>query len=106
MSNDKVRDRCVCIDCDINTKDIDEYYMVKNEIWEEFVPEKRGMLCIGCLEIRMGRELVPSDFLECILNDTGWQDSRSDRLLARLGHMKHNVSETDLEGFSLLPQKR
>lgn len=51
-----------CIDCGINTHRIREYYMVENHIWEEYVPEYQGMLCIECLEARMGRELNASDF--------------------------------------------
>ena len=33
-----------------------EYYMVQNDIWRVYRAGD-GMLCIGCLEKRMGRKL-------------------------------------------------
>lgn len=59
---DKLRSSFICMDCKVDTMSIDEYYMVHDEIWEEAVPEFEGMLCIGCLEERLGRELTPDDF--------------------------------------------
>ena len=73
-----------CRDCSGNTLTMDEYYMVRNEIWGEFgVP--RGMLCIGCLERRMGRRLAPADFTDCPLNKDPVWSLKSARLAARLG---------------------
>ena len=48
------------------------------------------VLCIGCLEQRIGRELVPTDFKLCPLN-TRYRNSarlRSWRLRHRLGYVK------------------
>jgi hypothetical protein len=45
--------------------------MVRNSIWYSvtFGRECEGMLCIGCLEARLGRELEATDFTDCPLND-------------------------------------
>ena len=45
-----------CAACGVNTLHINEYYMVTDEVWEAAWPQDRGMLCIGCLENRLGRE--------------------------------------------------
>lgn len=58
----------ICSDCGIDTREIDEYYMVHFELWEQVIPERNGFLCIGCLEERLGRELNAEDFLDCPLN--------------------------------------
>lgn len=36
----------ICMDCGINTHDINEYYMVQNKIWDKVNPQIEGMLCI------------------------------------------------------------
>lgn len=72
----------ICLDCSANTMHIDEYYMVTDEIWRAVVPERYGMLCIGCLEGRLGRKLSKDDFSDAPLNGfTIWQ---SQRLRSRL----------------------
>lgn len=55
-----------CRSCGVDTEDINEFYMVHNEMWEEFGVD--GQLCIGCLEESLGRELESDDFSECPLN--------------------------------------
>lgn len=81
--------RFSCIDCSVDTSWVtgagaEEYYMVHDEIWLQAVNTKRdGMLCIGCLEKRIGRELTPADFTDCLLNQQ--VELKSDRLLNRLG---------------------
>jgi hypothetical protein len=82
------RDKCICMDCDTNTMDIDEYYMLKFEVWFSIVPEDNGMLCIECVEKRLGRQLTSNDFLSCILNEEGWNQPRSDKLKDRMGFME------------------
>jgi hypothetical protein len=56
----------LCRDCGVDTYGaIDrEWYHVHNEAWESagLAVNGSGFLCIGCLESRMGRKLVPSDF--------------------------------------------
>ena len=78
-----------CFDCGENTHYLNEYYMVTNTLWAEYFPERCGMLCIGCLESRMGRNLVAKDFPGHILinipnADPAFWPSQSERLYARL----------------------
>ena len=52
-----------CDDCGKNLATNHEYYMVKDDIWEEAGMENgTGDLCINCLEDRLGRELTYKDF--------------------------------------------
>ena len=84
-----------CDDCKVDVMPYDdegrpiesswEWYMVKPEIWK--AAHKDGIapryLCIGCLESRIGRELISSDFATVPLNEPSWMDSK--RLLDRVG---------------------
>lgn len=75
-----------CRDCSIHTSSIGEYYMVTNQVWEEAGGSTEfgwGMLCIGCLEKRLGRQLVSTDFLDVYLNGSRFS-IKSERLLNRL----------------------
>lgn len=79
----------LCRDCRIDTsskhKGIAEYYMVEDDVWESAgMTIDGGMLCIGCIEDRLGRKLTPSDFTNCLLNTEGIFP-KSDRLKERLG---------------------
>lgn len=60
--------------------------MVHDEIWERFGVDP--LLCIGCLENKMGRQLDRSDFTDCPLNevDMGWD--KSARLVDRLERIR------------------
>lgn len=55
-----------CNDCGVDTyAEVDrEWYHVHGPVWEAagMSPEGLGFLCIGCLETRLGRRLVPEDF--------------------------------------------
>jgi hypothetical protein len=59
-----------CWDCAACTNCSYEYYMVDDELWssatEDFGGD--GMLCIGCLENRLGGRLTKDDFTDCPLN--------------------------------------
>jgi hypothetical protein len=71
-----------CLDCDVDTFAIDEYYMVNDDVWTDSgVGWTGGMLCIGCLEDRLGRQLVPGDFMDAPING---RPPHSERLRARL----------------------
>ena len=101
-----------CCDCSIGTIAIDEWYMVNNEVWEQAWSGRRKswqrrladfenaeqpylfdcvvdvvpcpeILCIGCLEKRIGRTLCRDDFTDVPVNDPN-QHQHSDRLLDRL----------------------
>jgi hypothetical protein len=61
-----------CIDCGMEAYFApgNEYYMVHDEVWTAAgLPlNGGGMLCIGCLEQRLGRELTLSDFPDFPVN--------------------------------------
>lgn len=71
-----------CLDCHVNTHEIKEYYMLHDDIWAAVHPSLDGMLCIGCVEARLGRTLTPNDFLPCPLNTA--LSRKSERLWSRL----------------------
>lgn len=56
----------LCVDCNYYTW-TDEYYMVQPRLWTKYGAET-GMLCIGCLEKRMGRQLTAKDFTPTPIN--------------------------------------
>jgi hypothetical protein len=85
-----------CGDCGIDTIAIGEYYMVRDDLWP--LDRLDGMLCIGCLERRLGRELAATDFDDAPVNrDPG--DFRSRRLRARLAKERHDDRNPCLAGF-------
>ncbi len=59
--------------------------MLKRFIWFRAVQniDRKGMLCIGCLELRLGRLLGSKDFIKCDLNEEKKQVG-SKRLIDRL----------------------
>lgn len=78
-----------CTDCGADTKT--EYYMLEHDLWMKVNNGRRqGFLCIGCVEVRLGRELNAFDFLDAPVNqpevDHIWKRGlqRSERLKARL----------------------
>lgn len=74
-----------CIDCKVNTLKICEYYMVKNHVWYHTgLGPCDGMLCISCLENRIGRTLLSSDFVDLPINTT--KMLRSPRLISRINN--------------------
>ena len=52
-----------CQDCGV---DWPENYSVTNELWASL--GLTGMICLKCLEKRMGRKLVRTDFVDCPVN--------------------------------------
>jgi hypothetical protein len=75
-------DEPYCADCGADTIMIGEWYMVTNEVWEQAWAGRRHprhdgckiiidgteILCIGCLEKRIGRTLVAADFPDMPVN--------------------------------------
>ena len=59
----------LCLDCNVHTGDIYEHYFVNTSLWLSVVDSKNGMLCIGCLENRLGRMLKRSDFTDASINN-------------------------------------
>lgn len=57
-----------CMDCHKDTGASGEYYMLIDALWQSIVPDKQGMLCIECVEKRLGRRLRSLDFSPAPLN--------------------------------------
>lgn len=72
-----------CVDCSRNTHF--EHYFVHNSVWrdESHMPET-GMLCVSCLEKRIGRELAPQDFTDAHINNPKKSPMMSDLLRSRI----------------------
>lgn len=83
-----------CFDCGEPTyrdKLPSEWYMVHDAIWDQSgVPTREVMhehttgyyLCIGCLELRIGRQLTASDFPDYPVNQSGpWNTARLNQRL-------------------------
>lgn len=71
-----------CRDCGVDTCKMQEFYMLTNEVWDEAVADTKIILCIGCVEDRLGRRLAVKDFMDCIANTE--VHKMSIRLLDRL----------------------
>jgi hypothetical protein len=55
----------LCLDCGKDTlHSKGDYYMLRNRLWRQLVPreQRHGMLCLACVESRLGRPLVSEDF--------------------------------------------
>lgn len=64
----KQKSKWLCVDCGSCTKL--EHYFLKNDVWfNEAKMGETGMLCITCVERRIGRKLNRNDFTDCHLND-------------------------------------
>jgi len=72
-----------CLDCAACTLCLGEYYMVTDQVWS--LVADHGMLCIGCLEQRLGRMLHARDFTDVPINQVAdMTDDASARFLNRL----------------------
>jgi hypothetical protein len=85
-----------CADCGIDTFLLGEWYMVESRVWEQaWVGRRRNpyfadgqfvcigcILCIGCLEQRIGRTLMSRDFTDARVNNP--DRSISERMRDRL----------------------
>jgi hypothetical protein len=72
-----------CVDCGVDTVEIGEYAMLRDELWLRVHPDDAGALCIGCVETRLGRCLRRDDFHEHV--GCNWdRRRRSARLEERL----------------------
>lgn len=77
------RKKFLCLDCRVDTGKIGEHYFVHLPVWLQAHTSKVGMLCIGCLEMRLGRELTKEDFPAIHVNDPKLY-RMSERLLSRI----------------------
>lgn len=69
-----------CRDCSARVREIGERYVVHDKVWP--IEPDGGVLCVGCIEARIGRRLLPEDFTDCAGNRGYWP--RSQRLDDRL----------------------
>lgn len=76
----------LCMDCGVNTQEINEYYMLQNDLWYDITSHTcgRGMLCLGCVEHRLERQLEPVDFRKGVPVNEGFFP-QSERFLDRIG---------------------
>lgn len=79
----KQRKKFLCLDCGVDTGLIGEHYFINTSLWLSIHSSKKGMLCIGCLEKRLGRQLTSRDFPKVYINELKF-GIKSARLLARL----------------------
>jgi len=73
-----------CLDCRVDTGHIGEHYFINTSTWLAIVGSNKGMLCIGCLETRLGRKLNRADFPDVYINSLK-DGAKSIRLANRLG---------------------
>jgi hypothetical protein len=81
-----------CADCSVGTITLGEWYMVHDDVWDaawngrckwwQSLPGQQ-VLCIGCLEKRIGRTLTREDFIDAPINDPN-QKRVSERMRPRL----------------------
>lgn len=72
-----------CLGCGLDTVTAREYYMLRDHVWAETgVGPQEGVLCIGCVEGRLGPRLNRWDFTSAPVNDD--ELSQSPRLWSRL----------------------
>jgi hypothetical protein len=60
------RRKCDCMDCGTELGfrgGNGHFYMVRDHVWLQAVPNVRGELCLDCLQVRLGRSLSAADFL-------------------------------------------
>jgi hypothetical protein len=76
-----------CVDCGKDTGESGEYYSVKDNVWAASgLAPNGGMLCLACLERRIGRPLTGEDF------EALWPDASAwERHLAARPRAKRNL---------------
>ncbi|GAA1591979.1 hypothetical protein GCM10009764_13630 [Nocardia ninae] len=80
------RDEFRCHGCGLPTAPLDgpdEWYTVHDHVWQCAAASADNILCIGCLETRLGRRLHHTDFVAAALNDPNY-GHHSPRLQSRL----------------------
>lgn len=71
-----------CMDCGRSTAGED--FMVNHALWAKHVADDgAGLICVGCLESRVGRRLHMGDFIHWPINNVN-QGAKSPRLIDRL----------------------
>lgn len=72
-----------CLGCGVDTAKIGELYAVHDAVWLSAMPSKEGMLCVRCLEQRLGRKLCADDFRNAVINDLR-VGAKSELLISRI----------------------
>jgi hypothetical protein len=98
MARKRKNSEFLCLDCTVDTCESGEYYIVRDAVWLAVNPNNKGMLCISCLEQRLGRELTSEDFAWVPLNLIQMFQG-SDRLKARVD--AHGMIVNGLADLSL-----
>jgi hypothetical protein len=63
-----------CVDCGKDTGESGEYYSVRDDVWAASgLAPHGGMLCLACLEGRIGRLLTGEDFTALWPSAAAWQ---------------------------------
>lgn len=72
------RKKFLCLDCGVDTGKAGEHYMLNDSTWHLTGLGKYGMLCVKCVEARIGRNLKSTDFNNSYLNKprTGIKSTR------------------------------
>ena len=67
-----------CVDCCEDK--VGEYYTVANDVWAASgLAPNGGMLCLACLERRIGRPLTASDFTAMMPTASAWKRHLAER---------------------------
>jgi hypothetical protein len=71
-----------CLDCSKDTDITEEFYVLRDDLWRRLVRRtwRGGMLCLDCVERRLGRALHRGDFANVPVNQ---QQARKCPALAR-----------------------
>ena len=77
----KSKRKWICLDCGEHTGL--EHFYVHLSVWNSVMDSEVGMICVGCLEARLGRLLVPSDFTDAHINNPR-RNAMTDRLRSRI----------------------
>jgi hypothetical protein len=65
----------VCHDCGADTLETGEDYILRDPVWAATGLEPDGgMLCVDCVETRLGRRLQPEDFSDVYINQIRRED--------------------------------
>lgn len=80
----KSRRKWLCLDCKIDTGKAGEHYMLVDKTWALVHNSNKGMICVGCVEKRLGRKLNSSDFNDSHVNRIKPGEYKSTRLMERI----------------------
>jgi hypothetical protein len=75
MAEKRTALRFLCVDCGKDTGgETGEYYMVYDQVWAASgLGPNDGMLCLACLENRIGRPLTMGDFTAMVPSLEAWR---------------------------------